>query len=70
MTTLTPPQTELLNKLVQFGGRTHQLTVPEKRLGTRLVGLGLCEWRGSKPDVLHITDAGRSALEPNGRRLV
>ncbi len=70
MTKPTPPQAELLAKLVQFGGRTHQLTVPEKRLGTRLVGLGLCEWKGSKPDVLHITDAGRDALNGKNGRLV
>ncbi len=59
---ITGPQKELLKKLSDFGGRTWNLTVPEKRLGTRMVGLGLWEWKGSKQAVLHITAEGIKAL--------
>jgi hypothetical protein len=75
-TKLTPKQIELLKKLSLFGGSApaHKLDTVEISNGTRLSRRGLTRWgeagknhfgwttRGD----LHITDAGREALEEAG----
>jgi hypothetical protein len=61
----THQRRDLLKKLCARNGgiRSELLTVPEKRLGTRMERDGLTHWRLYPGRELVITDAGRAALE-------
>lgn len=69
---LTKPRRSLLEALVTYGGslKATQLTVPDRRLATRMQSEGLVQWKAPAIQSRHtcigqtvyITDAGRSAL--------
>lgn len=70
--TISKPRRDLLDALVTYGGtlKATQLTVPDRRLATRMQSDGLVQWRAPAiqsrhtciGQTLHITDAGRAAL--------
>lgn len=76
--TLSKPRRDLLSALVTYGGalKATQLTVPDRRLATRMQGDGLVEWQ--MPDIqsrhtcvgqtVSITDAGRASLISSRQR--
>ena len=74
MTTLTKPRRSLLEALMMYGGqlKAEQLTVPDRRLATRMQSDGLVAWKAPGISSRHtclgqtvqITDAGKIALSP------
>lgn len=70
---MTKPRRNLLEALVTYGGqlKAEQLTVPDRRLATRMQADGLVVWKAPGissrhtclGQTVHITDAGRVALQ-------
>lgn len=69
---LSEPRKQLLGALVMYGGtlKATQLTVPDRRLATRMQSDGLVEWFGGSSrhtcigQSVRITEAGRAAIAP------